>query len=49
MIIRKSRYKQCTITYSKYVELFNFLSQCDDKNYQAAIDKLDKFKVIYGE
>lgn len=46
MITRKSTYKHCTMKYSNYTKLLDYLSQmCNDKEYQKAMVKLDKFKI----
>lgn len=46
MIIYKSNYKYCTMKYSNYIKLLDYLSQmCNDKEYHKAVSKLDKFKI----
>lgn len=50
MIIYKSNYKQNTMKYSNYIKLLDYLSQmCNDKEYQKAMVKLDKFNIVVGE
>ena len=46
MINRKTQYKHNTMKYSNYIKLLDYLSQmCNDKEYQKAMVKLDKFKI----
>ena len=46
MINRKTQYKQNTMKYSNYIKLLDYLSKmCNDKEYQKAMVKLDKFKI----
>lgn len=47
MITRRSQYKHCTMKYSNYIKLIEYLSaNCNDKDYHKAMIKLDKFKII---
>ena len=47
MITRRSRYKHCTMKYSNYIKLIDYLSaNCTDKDYHKAMIKLDKFKIV---
>lgn len=48
MITRKSTYKHkhCTMKYPNYIKLLDYLSKiCNDKEYQKAMVRLDKFKI----
>lgn len=45
-MIKRSRYTKPTMKYSNYIKLLDYLSQmCNDKEYQKAMVKLNKFKV----
>ena len=46
MITYKSSYNKQKMKYSNYVKLLDYLSKiCNDKEYQKAMIKLDKFKI----
>lgn len=46
MINRKSNYTKPAMKYSNYIKLLHYLSKmCNDKEYQKAMAKLDKFKI----
>lgn len=50
MINRKSSYKHCTMKYSNYIKLLDYLSKmCNDKEYQKAMLKLAAMQLSFKE